>query len=41
LLIAFIAQGVSGAKREPNEEAQEFFRLVEEATPRFIGRRRR
>lgn len=41
LLIAFIAQGVSGAKRAPNDETREFFRLVEEATPRFLGRRRR
>ncbi len=41
LLFAFIAQGVSGAKRAPNDEAQEFFRLVEEATPRFLGRRGR
>jgi uncharacterized protein involved in exopolysaccharide biosynthesis len=41
LLLAFITQGVSGAKRAPNNEAQEFFRLVEEATPRFLGRRGR
>ena len=40
-LIAFVAQGLSGARRHPSGEAREFFELVEEATPRFLKRGRR
>lgn len=39
--LAFLFHGIAGARRAPNEEAQEFFRLVDEATPRFITRRGR
>ena len=39
VLIAFVAQGVAGARRAPTEEARKFFQLVEEATPRFLRRR--
>lgn len=38
VLIAFIVQGVVGARRTPSEEVREFFQLVEEATPRFLKR---
>ncbi len=38
VLIAFLAQGVAGARRAPSEEAREFFQLVKEATPRFLRR---
>jgi uncharacterized protein involved in exopolysaccharide biosynthesis len=41
VLIAFLAQGVASARRVPNEEAREFFRLVDEATPRFLRRKGR
>ncbi len=37
-LIAFLAQAISGAQREQNGDAREFFRLVSEATPRFLRR---
>lgn len=37
-LIAFLAQGVASARSHPGGEAQEFFKLVEEATPRFLRR---
>ncbi|PYP18466.1 MAG: hypothetical protein DMD54_05125 [Gemmatimonadetes bacterium] len=37
-LIAFLAQAISGAQREQNDDAREFFRLVSEATPRFLRR---
>lgn len=38
VLIALLARGVAGARREPSEESKEFFLLVEEATPRFLRR---
>ena len=41
VLIAFLAQGAASARRVPNEEAREFFRLVDEATPRFLRRKGR
>jgi hypothetical protein len=41
VLIAFLAQGVSGARKAPSEEASEFFQLVSDATPRFLRRVRR
>lgn len=41
MLIAFLAQGVAAARRASSDEARQFFQLVEEATPRFLRRRRR
>lgn len=41
VLIAFLAQAVAGARRQPSKEVREFFQLVEEATPRFLRRRGR
>jgi tyrosine-protein kinase Etk/Wzc len=38
VIIAFLAQGVSGARAGPTQEAREFFELVDEATPRFLRR---
>ncbi|HUQ48640.1 MAG TPA: hypothetical protein VM053_10400 [Gemmatimonadaceae bacterium] len=38
VIIAFLAQGVSGARTGSTEEAREFFELVDEATPRFLRR---
>jgi uncharacterized protein involved in exopolysaccharide biosynthesis len=38
VIIAFLAQGVSGARTASTEEAREFFELVHEATPRFLRR---
>jgi uncharacterized protein involved in exopolysaccharide biosynthesis len=38
VLVAVLAQWVSGARREPSEESKEFFLLVEQATPRFLRR---
>ncbi len=38
-LIAFISQAMAGVRRAPSEEAAEFFKLVREATPRFLRRR--
>jgi tyrosine-protein kinase Etk/Wzc len=34
LLIAFIVEGFATARREPSDEAREFFRLVDESKPR-------
>jgi hypothetical protein len=41
VLIAFLAHGLSGARQIPSEEAREFFRLVQDATPKFLKRGRR
>lgn len=41
VLIAFLSHVVAGARRTPTEEAREFFRLVEEATPRVLRGMRR
>jgi uncharacterized protein involved in exopolysaccharide biosynthesis len=38
VIIAFLAQGVSGARTGSTDEAREFFELVDEATPRFLRR---
>jgi hypothetical protein len=38
MLTAFVAQGVAGARQDSNDEAREFFQMVEEATPRFLRR---
>lgn len=38
VIIAFLAQGVSGARTASTDEAREFFELVDEATPRFLRR---
>ena len=35
---ALFASGLSRARRTPSEEARQFFRLLEEATPRFMRR---
>lgn len=40
VLIAFLAQGVARARGETSADTQEFFRLIDEATPRFFRRRR-
>jgi uncharacterized protein involved in exopolysaccharide biosynthesis len=37
-LIAFISHRLTDARRLPNEEVREFFKLVDEATPRFLRR---
>lgn len=39
VIIAFVIHGLSSARRMPSEEAREFFRLVEDAKPRFLKRR--
>lgn len=39
VLAAFVAQAVAAARRTPSEEAEEFFQLVKEVTPRFIKKR--
>lgn len=38
VVIAFLAQGVAGARTAPTQEAREFFELIDEATPRFLRR---
>lgn len=38
ILLAFVVEGVSRARRTPSEEAMEFSQLVEKATPRFLRR---
>lgn len=38
VLIAFLAQGMAGVRRQPSDEAREFFQLLEEARPRFLRR---
>jgi len=40
-LIALLAEGVSGVRRQPGGDVREFFQLVEQATPRFLKRRAR
>ncbi|HJQ54931.1 MAG TPA: hypothetical protein VJ825_13920 [Gemmatimonadaceae bacterium] len=40
MLIAFLSQGLAGARKTPDETAQEFFRLMEEATPRILRRKK-
>lgn len=40
ILVAFVAREFKGARRAPTDEAQEFFKLLEEATPRFLRRRK-
>jgi uncharacterized protein involved in exopolysaccharide biosynthesis len=40
LLIAFLSQGLAGARQTPDETAMEFFRLMEEATPRILRRKK-
>lgn len=37
-LVAFLLQAVAVARRVPNEAAREFFKLMEEARPRFLRR---
>lgn len=41
LVFAFLSQGLAAARQAPSEEASEFFRLLEQATPRFLRRRAR
>lgn len=38
VLVAFLAQGIVVAQRQPSGDAREFFDLVREATPRFLAR---
>lgn len=40
LVLAFVADGLAGARRTPDEKAREFFDLVEEVTPRVFRRKR-
>jgi uncharacterized protein involved in exopolysaccharide biosynthesis len=40
MLAAFLSQGLAGARKTPDETAQEFFRLMDEATPRILRRRK-
>ena len=40
LLIAFLSQGLAGARRTPDKKAEEFFQLMEEATPRILKRKK-
>jgi len=39
MLVAFLAQGLAGARIAPNKEEREFFELLAAATPRFRRRR--
>lgn len=39
VLLAFLAHGIARARSGSNENAQEFFQLIEEAKPRFLQRR--
>lgn len=39
-LIAFLVEALAVARRAPGEEAREFFRLLDEAKPGFLNRRR-
>jgi uncharacterized protein involved in exopolysaccharide biosynthesis len=39
VLVAFVSHNLSVASREPTSEASEFFRLMHEATPRFLRRK--
>lgn len=36
VLFAFVSRWLAGARGKPSEEAREFFRLVDQATPRFL-----
>jgi len=38
LLIAFVVEGLATARRQPSDEAREFFRLVDETKPRRFRR---
>jgi len=38
VVIAFLIDAFSGARRSSSEEAKEFFQLVDDATPRFLRR---
>lgn len=38
LLVAFIVEGFAAARRQPSDEAREFFRLVDETKPRRFRR---
>jgi len=40
VLIAFLARALAEARLAPSEEVQEFFQLVDDATPRFLKRLR-
>lgn len=40
VLFAFVAEGARGLRRRPTPESQEFFKLVDEATPAFVKRDR-
>jgi len=40
VLIAFLVQGVAGARQTPSDEAREFFGLVSELTPKFLRKGR-
>jgi uncharacterized protein involved in exopolysaccharide biosynthesis len=41
VVIAFAVHGLSRARGMPSDEAREFFRLVDESTPRFLRKARR
>lgn len=40
LLIAFLSHGLAGARRTRDKKAEEFFQLMEEATPRILKRKK-
>lgn len=40
LLLAFLVQGLTSARKATSEEAGEFFRLIDDATPRFLKKQR-
>ena len=40
IMLAFLIEGLSKARRSPGPESQEFFRLLEESVPGFLRRRR-
>lgn len=39
VLIAFLAHGIAAGRRDPSDDTREFFRLIDEAIPRFVRRR--
>lgn len=40
VFLAFLVDGLKALRRSPSREAREFFRLIDDATPRFLKRRR-
>ena len=40
VVIAFLVEGLAGLRRSPGRDAQEFFQLIQDASPKFLRRRR-